>query len=37
MDPARVMAMDRKEFEFLMFGLEWYRIKEKEAIDNAGH
>ncbi len=35
--PSEVLSMPSDEYHFLLYGLEWWKTKEKEAIDNARH
>jgi len=37
MTPSQLMKMDAYDYAFLLYGLEWWRTKEKEAMDRAGH
>lgn len=37
MMPAQIMDMDLEDYTFLLYGLEWWRTKEQEAIDHARH
>lgn len=31
------MSRGVDEYAFMLYGLEWWKTKEKEAIDNARH
>ena len=35
--PHEMLKCGIPEYTFLASGLEWWKTKEKEAMDNAGH
>jgi len=35
--PSQVMTMPVDEYAFMLSGLEWWKTKEKEAIEHARH
>jgi hypothetical protein len=37
MKPSEVLSMPADEYHFMLFGLEWMKTREKEAIEDARH
>jgi hypothetical protein len=37
MTPSEVMSLTINDYAFMLSGLEWWKTKEKEAIENARH